>query len=349
MTDIRIKLAERLKGEMERKGFETTLLAERSQLPGKVVSEYLGGVREPRFEELNLLCRALGSDLLWLLSAGYKPSKLIYRKVGRQAMERASAIENSFSLVSEAVPKSARPAVQPVPESERDALMILLELNQRVSSLRERCPTVEALYRTHRLPVLGLSAGDEFDGFLMGLGKKSLVCVNTDRPNVRLEFSLLHEFAHFAFDVDRDLPVDVLITPADFYRNSVSADVRPEYIANKFAQQFLVPMDTASDWLKAGSPEEAAAKFVQSGGVSPETAANALYDVLWMNGKKQNYAPLRDAIQGLVAHYEGRREVREFVSSSTNGLHQSLGALKEGFDESRWHQVCEAWGVLDAG
>lgn len=348
MADIRHKIADSLRAEMERKELAEHDLAELAHLSAGIVSEYLRGEREPQFGELNPLCRVLGTDLLWLLSAGFKPSKLVYRKIGRQARERASVIENAFILVFESIPKAIHPLIDNVPEADQDALMVLLELDKQVTALRGEHPTVEALYKAHRLPVLGVAAEDDFDGFLLTIGKKSLVCVNTNRPNVRLENTLLHEFAHFAFDSDRDLPVDVEFVPADFYKQRIPNEVRTEYIATKFAQLFLAPLDAARKWAEAVEPEVLAAEYVQAHGVSPDVVANALYDALWMSNQKRNYAPLRDAIKDRIPHYEGRREVRNFVQESTHQLHQAVMELREEFGEGRWQQIREAWGFGNA-
>lgn len=263
-------------------------------------------------------------------------------------MARASAIENVFTLLSDITATPSRTNLPIQVKEESDALTLLMEIRKCADALRSAYPTVESLYQAHRLQVLGVDARDEFDGFLLSLGKKRLVCVNTDRPDIRIEFTLLHEFAHFAFDEGKILPVDIAINPVEFFKQKISHEIRPEYIANKFAQCFLVPIDLALSWAGSRDPIRQAAVFVSEHGISPDVAAFSLYDAYWASGSNGGSPSIfRDKIRQLAGEYRGRNAVREFVKGSTDRLLCSAVKLRDEFGEQRWQQVVDAWGIMD--
>lgn len=345
MEKVRAILAEKLRDEMERKGLDPSAIADGSNLSSDVIKAYLLGQRELHFAELRPICDALGTDLLWQLSAGHATSKLVYRKTGRGTLKRAAAVESAFSLIADFLCNAKRPDVDPVPDSDTAAIVLILQIEKSIQPLREHFTFVENLYEEHRLPVLGISAGDEFDGFLAMLGKKAVVCANIERPNVRLEFTLLHEFAHFAFDAKRNIPVDTGINPSDYYQDEISPDIRHEYIANKFAQFFMVPLGVSQVWARARDPERQAAQYAQDRGVSAEVAANALRDAFLLGGKREPYAKWRDSIRAEMNDLNGRSAVRDFVLHSTRSLHDALCLHRDRFGDSRWKELSDAWEV----
>nr|VFK28302.1 MAG: protein of unknown function (DUF955) [Candidatus Kentron sp. MB]VFK29511.1 MAG: protein of unknown function (DUF955) [Candidatus Kentron sp. MB]VFK74811.1 MAG: protein of unknown function (DUF955) [Candidatus Kentron sp. MB] len=100
--------------------------------------------------------------------------------------------------------------------------------------------------------VIGLQppSGIEFDAFLISAESHAAICVNSNKPFVRLHFSILHEIAHLLFDRDKGCEIDTW--PENLYAEKIKHQDQPEFIANKFAQFFLIPyqwaMESAKRW-----------------------------------------------------------------------------------------------------
>lgn len=217
--DIKRTIADRLKGELARKGLDAAVLAKEAGIGRSCVEAYLEARKDVCFEELRPLCAALGIRLMSLLGRSFDVPHLQYRSASVADRRVASGVENAFVLLAEFLPKSkAIPNATSISERETDIQFLLAEIRASVESLRETLPTVEALYQAAGLPILPISAGpNSFDAFLLSLKKRAIVCINRDKPPARIHFSLLHEMAHYLFHVNRDIPLDML--GDDYYSN----------------------------------------------------------------------------------------------------------------------------------
>lgn len=68
---VRSHVAQHLRSEMTRRGFDLPKLESLSGIHADVLSEYLAGTREIRFIELRLIFGVLGVTLMQVLTANY--------------------------------------------------------------------------------------------------------------------------------------------------------------------------------------------------------------------------------------------------------------------------------------
>lgn len=346
--ELRTVIAERLQREMHRKGFTPERLAQAAHISRPVVEGYLVGNRELQFSELRPLCDALMLRLMRLLSANFANAQLQYRQTGGRDRERAAAIENAFLAVTDWLPTPRRLSTVQLDADEDDINWLLGAVQRVVDPLLHQYQTVEALYRAAALPVLPIRAGDEsFDAFLMRAEGKSLVCINLDKPTVRIHFSLLHEMAHYLFHANVDLPIDVL--PKSLYDDTVNAEVRPEYIANKFAQFFLVPFEDAENivlrWPRFDLPSD----YLIQHRTSPQVLTNAIYDLLRIkSGAPPQYVEVKAAVEAVANEYGGDSDLRVFLEQEGQTLRTRLVAHRDEFADEIWASVRKAWDIPDA-
>jgi len=350
-ADHRQELGRRLQEEMARKGLSETAVADEARVSEPIVKDYLAGKRNISFSELVPICDALGADAMQLLAPKFQKTNLNYRNTSSAARQFASRVENAFLLVRDWLPVPRRPSCHAPGLDEGYSAMLLTEVRRAVMPLREKYQSVEALYEAHDLPVLPLDGGDEgFDAFFLHQGKHCLVCVNLDKPNARIEFSLLHEFAHFVFDAERPVPLDEdLIVGSDYYRNSVPVHARQEYIANKFAQLWLVPFDEAE---RLSRSDADAVQYILDHRVSPDVVANAIRDVRAQRPGQVSYVDIRkrlvDELAARGVQWGGRAELREWLQGQWRKIRELLAApLEEDFGDSRREQVLQAMGMID--
>ncbi|RUQ34068.1 MAG: ImmA/IrrE family metallo-endopeptidase [Candidatus Competibacteraceae bacterium] len=349
--ELRTVIAGRLKQEMHRKGFTSDRLARAAQLAPPIVEGYLSGNRELQFSELRPLCDALMLRLMRLLSASFASSQLQYRSTGGRDPERAAAIENAFLTVMDWLPTpQSLPTL--IEDCEDDVPWLINAVWQVVEPLLKKYPTVEALYHATRLPVLPVHAGpgpDAFDAFLLRSGKKALVCVNLDKSLTRIHFSLLHEMAHYLFHARIELPIDVL--PSDLYNDTVSAKTRPEYIANKFAQFFLVPFPDAERMAQRWPRMELPDGYLIQQRTSPQVVANAIYDWLRIRGGTiPRYMEVKEAVEtaAAMAGYAGDDGLRTFLEQEGAALKALITGRRDEFADEVWASMRAAWDITDA-
>jgi len=280
-VDVRRMVGERLGMEMERQSLRPENVARETGLSLDVIEGYLKGLREIDFKELGPLCEALGQDVLWLVSPAWKPSKVHFRaNFERRLRDEVLSAERALSLVADFLERPKRPTVSRLPDGDTDRAHLLMTLWERVAPLREAHPRVEDLYRAHRLPALPRTM--ELDGFLVSLDRWALVFARRGTYSGRVEFTLLHEFAHYAFHPEPEPDRRIEIGARDFYLDPVPRRALQEWVANKFAQLYLVPMTVMDEWGKAGRERATteAARYAVEHGVSADVAANALWTLL---------------------------------------------------------------------
>jgi len=342
---IRQIIADRLHSEATRKQVEVTSIASDSGLAQEVVDGYLRGTRELRWSEFVRICRAIYADPMWLLSSDYQPSRLVYRNSAK-ARHEAARIENTFLLIHKALPTRAKPPRKSSPRGDSPA-ELMTGLIPIVREFHEEFGNVQELYKRHHLKVLGVhpKRDRDFDAFLVSCQENYLVCVNLDVSDIRIEFSLLHEFAHFIFDADQDIPIDIKITGADLYGDKISKEVKPEYVANKFAQLWLVPFETAEKMAKVWPDPSACIDYIKEHQISPDVVANAVYDVVRFDSKTRiSYVQIRDAIKSGITQRVDRSEIKKFIDEETLALRKYLTRYLEDAQEERRTEILSAWG-----
>ncbi len=333
--EIRAEIGRRLRAEMNRKGVDLPDLIQHAGISGDLVSRYLDGTTEIRFAELRPLCEALEIPIMRLLTRSQpSPVKVAYRRTPQADRKTVARAEDVFLWLEEFLPPYKRPSV-PLPEVENvtDARMLIAEVNAFVAQMKAVNPSLAYWYRTLGIAVAGkdwpnspvFAEQQALDGMCLSSDRHTLALVNTGYPNVRLQFTLLHELWHSICDRKLELPADRL--PDGLYDQYLSAESRPEFCANKFAQFWMIPFDTAEILARKlcsrisitrSDVEEA----LQGTGASPEVLANAVYDVLRYSLVRRNYSytDIRSDIQGVAAEYSGDPTIRTFLQEETRKL-----------------------------
>jgi hypothetical protein len=304
-----------------------------------------------------------------LLSPSFHAPRLQYRLAPPKDRRRASAIENAFVLLADFLPTPKRvptvnnvsedetdilptpkrvPTVNNVSEDETDIAYLLTTIRFSVEALRDRLPTVESLYEAAGLPLLPVSAGsDGFDAFLLSVGKRAVVCVNRDKPPARIHFSILHEMAHYLFHRDRDIPLDIL--GEDYYADNIRPEVIPEYVANKFAQQYLIPFDLAEEIAAHRKLPEDIHCLIAKHRTTPEVLANAVFDCARLRPRAPRYSEISQEIKRAAGTGWGSdRSVVEFIETAGSTLRQAATKAREEFSREVWRDIDAAWELGNA-
>lgn len=343
--NIRQKIAERLTKEMTRKGISKDQIISGSRLSPDIIDAYFAGGREIDFSELKKICGVLFLDVMWLIGGNYQTSHLQYRQSKSKDREIASKIENTFLIVKDSLPDVKRIAAPKIDCTQNDTAWLLSHVKKSVETVQMQFSTVEEIIAAANIPVLDIHAGEEsFDAFFMTSGKKAVICVNLDKPTIRIHFSLLHEVAHFLFDTDKEVPVDVFAS--GLYYDTISPESMPEYIANKFAQFFLVPFDDALNFSKNWQNLTGIEDYINCKRTGTDVLVNAIHDVLRMGSTPPRYASVKDAVNAAApGQWGGDRTLREFLRECGTLLRKKLVASKGEYSDEVWNSIKEVWEI----
>ncbi len=343
--NIRSELSVRLESEIKRKCINPARIANQANQSIDVVEGYLKGNREIQFDELRPICESLKIGLMWLLSPNYKKSHLIFRALADQDLAKVSRIENTFLVIGSILPQLKKFSAPKLNISENDPAMLQAEINGVLSDLREKYPKVEDLYIVTGLPILPVSAGENgFDAFIMNSGKFSVVCVNRDKAPARIHFSLLHEMAHFLWHKEQDVPVDMAIFESYRKQDIISEANIPEYVANKFAQQFIFSLKEMESLAPSWKIIPNVAGLIADRRTTPDVFAFAIYDYLKFSPKPVQLEQIRSTLKDQAGTGWGRdRTVLDFVEQRGRELKNTLQQNREEFSDSVWSEIKVAW------
>lgn len=342
--DVKKRIATRLKAELVRKDLTPSTLGSEAGLAPGCVDGYLTATREISFDELNPLCATLGVRLMRLLGPSFDVPHLQYRSVSATDRRVASGVEDSFALLAEFLPKpKAIPDTPGISERDTDIQWLMTEVRASVEALRSKFPSAESLYQAAQLQVLPVSAGqDGFDAFLLTMSKRALVCVNRDKPPARIHFSLLHEMAHYLFHKDRDIPLDILAD--DYYAETIRPEVVPEYVANKFAQQYLIPFDLAESFVARKKLPADLVAFIGERRTTPQVFANAIYDCWRLRQNRPRYLDLLGEVKTAAPSGWGSdRSIMLFVEAAGAETRKWAMEAQEHFSDEVWSGIATAW------
>jgi Zn-dependent peptidase ImmA (M78 family) len=343
--NIRDELSVRLQSEIKRKGTNSERISYQTKQPIDVIDGYLTGNREIQFDELRPICESLRIALMWLLSPNYQQSHLIFRALEDQDLAKVSRIENAFLIIGSLLPKVKNFSVPRLDISQNDPAMLQAEINGALSNIRQTYPKVEDLYLATGLPILPVSAGENgFDAFIMTFGKSSVVCVNRDKPPARIHFSLLHEMAHFLWHKGQDVPVDMAIFESCGKQDIISESNIPEYIANKFAQQYIFSWKETESLAPIWKSIPNIADLLAERRTTPDVLAFAIYDYMKLSPRPVQFEQIRSALRDKAGVGWGRdRTVLDFVEQRGRELKSALYQNREEFSDSVWAEIKAAW------
>jgi len=349
--DVRQEIRRRLLAEIDRKGLLVSDLADRASLPSDCISAYLHGQKEILFRELEPICSALDIPIMRLLTwSSPSPVRIAYRKTVQTDRKTVAKSEDVFLWIEEFLPRFRRPSV-PLPNIDTitDAQMLIAEVNGFIDRLKTQNSSLEYWYETLGIALAGsrheglVPNARKPDGLCLSDSEHTLVLVNADCPDSRLQFTLLHELWHAICDRKRDVPADHL--PGELYDKEFSEDAKSEFCANKFAQFWTIPLTTAEGIArKMKKPSRLTRQDVeealQGTGGSPEVLANAVYDTTrYMPGHQRSFASIRDEICSLATDWSGNQSTRNFVVLKTRELRETLLEQREAFGDHAWAAI----------
>lgn len=346
--DVRQEIGKRLQAEMNRKGLEEPDLVKRAGLSPDCVSGYLYGRKEILFDELTPICSALNIPIMRLLTRSQpSPVRIAYRRTTQADRKAVAQAEDVFLWIEEFLPMFCRPSVElPNIDAITDAQMLIAEVNAFVNRLKSHNSLLDYWYNTLGITLAGHRqvdvdpSGRKLDGLCLSDKQHTLVLVNTECPDVRLRFTLLHELWHAVCDRNRDVPADHL--PRELYDDDLSEEIKPEFCANKFAQFWIIPFEIAeqvADKINRSQrlTTQDVAEALQDTGGSPDVLANAVYDVMRYRGnKKRPFASIRDEIHSVALNWSGDHSTRNFVELKTQELHKQLQGQRDSFGDHAW-------------
>lgn len=344
MTEIRSIVANRLRREADRRNLSSLEIAALAGQAEQVVDGYLSGNRVIDFRETGAICAALSINPVRLFQQDYPTTRTLFRGATRDAARAAARVEEAFLTIRDILPRAKIPQVQRPDDQHPDISMLIGTLVPSIQSVRQKTPSVEQFLDTYQVPIIPIHASQQFDAFLLTCESSLAICINIDQAPVRVHFSLLHEIAHILYHRDQDLPVDTF--SPNLYLEKIAPEARPEFIAYKFAQFFMLPFDKierlAQRWpaFDAGT----ACDLVQSGRASVDVLANALFDMLRLQRRQLSYPQVRDNIKadmgacgaadmgGLLAFLERRQA----------DLRSRISEQREMFSDGVYRRITEA-------
>lgn len=340
--NVRQQLSDRLRAEIARKDSNPNRIASQTRQPVDVINGYLEGSREIQFAELRPICDALKIELMRLLSPNFKKSHLTFRALQDQDKAKASQIENAFLILSDLIPQAKKIQAPALNLTENDPAMIQTEINSVLKQLRSQYSSVESFFLSAKLPILPISAGENgFDAFIMNEGRKAVVCVNRDKAPARIHFSLLHEIAHFLWHRERDIPVDFSII--DSYGKINESDI-PEYVANKFAQQYIFPMEEIEKLAREWKNIANVSNMIAERRTTPDVLAFAICDFLKLSGKSVQYTQVRDEIKSQAGQGWGKdNSIMAFIEDQGQILKNTIHQARDEFSDVVWSEITSAW------
>jgi Zn-dependent peptidase ImmA (M78 family) len=346
MAGVRDHIAERLGYETKRKGLSADALAERAHLPEDVIHAYLGGKREIDFAELRPLCAALALAPMRLLAKRFDESRLAFRRVNASDLAAVGRIEEAFLLIKDHLPKPIQPRIQAPDITQEDPPYLIGTLVPAVNELRVGHPRVEHLLRWLEIPVLPVSAGpNAFDACLLSCSPRFAICINRDKPLSRIHFSLLHEIAHYLFDRQNEVPLDTDIF--EFYSDRISRENRPEYIANKFAQNYLIPFEDAEEFARDQPPDQDICERLAHWRASVDVLAHAVYDQYLLKGRRSTLNAIKQDLAACTqaCHFPDLADIRTLLDGESAAVADLLRRHADEYSDEVLSEIKGALGL----
>jgi Zn-dependent peptidase ImmA (M78 family) len=352
VTDIDRQVASRLREEAQRKGLNADTLAQEADLPPDVVQAYFSAKRTIDFGELRPLCKALSISLVNLARSDFPRANLSYRDMGARNRHLAGEIEYGFLLLKEFIQPPELPSISfhrhaPQENAYRNLIGDVATL---VEQFRIHYPRVEDFIENTGLPILPIHAADsDFDAFLLSHKVHCVVCLNMEKPTGRIHFSLLHEIAHVLLHRDQNLPAaekvaEEVTLPSELYSTWIPDHARPEFVANKFAQFYLLPIETVSRFNSRTLDSDNTIDLLKKHRTSREVLWNALYDAALLRGSGELFSSIRDRVKATVPENpQVDHGLRRFIEECGKQLRQQIQAWQDEFGQDVWDRIARAW------
>lgn len=346
--NIRQTIGERLRFEAKRCGLDQKQLAKRSGVAVETIGDYMQGAKELIFEDISSICHAMGANPFWLMSKRYKPSKTHFRHLSTSAQKSAREIEQAFYLIAELLPSPGPLALPKIDPDFREKHIVSGLASKAANEARQINPTPEGICKAIGIQVIAPSAGNAFDAFLLRSGEKVALCVNKDSPPNRIIFSLLHELAHLAYH--KDLETTACLQ-SYLFSSTLKDGEEHEFIADKFAQHFLIPYEIAEKqairWPNIDT--DRLQNLLDTNRVSLDVLSFALWEAL---DNRQLFSQLHlSEVKGVLdragLHHGHAASIYDFLLCENQRLSQILKANKEIFSDPVYIKTWRNLGFAD--
>jgi len=333
-------LAGRLKYEVDRKGVSTDYVASCSGISAGVIRNYLEGKQELNLAEVGTICHAIDVNFFRIISNRYSKPKLHFRNIKETARQHAAKIEECYLLFNDNLPIPQIPDVS-IDDSFDDRIGLIGIIQPLIKEIKARHGyTIEEVLDNIRMPIISARVPpDEFDAFLVNVHPYYAIFVNENAPPNRVRFSLAHELSHFLFDREMLVPVDVN-TMVNLYAASFTPEERPEFVATKFAQYFLLSFDALqticsnwNKWLETLNLNRAQ-KIIDENKVGLDVLLNGIRDMCDIHGITIPYKNVKDHLSSNLkfptdsAIYtylqKQKKQIGEFINSNRESYSDSV-------------------------
>lgn len=331
--DTKRIIASRLSEELERRGIELNAIPNTLSLDKSILSGYLSAQRNLNLFELGDICSFLGINLFTFLSNKYSVPSLKFKSFDSRSTPDIQKIESALQIIKDYFPEASTPnewTIDSLPSERNDIL------NQAISSVKKTKEnagtTVEEIYKKFNIPVV-IAPFSSFEAFIFAASNKHIVCCSgIGKADARIHSSLLHEFAHFAFEKPDKYHVDENIY---FFTGDNFRGQEREFFATKFAQFFLAPYDEveniAENWERFDI--SMASNLLRKNRTSKEVLAHSLVDVFKIKGM-YNYADF-EYVHNRIDEASGGtfQNLSDFISGNNRKISTLIEQNKENFSD----------------
>jgi len=336
-------IAHRLSLELQRRGATNSDLSSASGLPLATIQGYLSAQREISLSELQKISQSLYVNVFRLISKRYFSTNLYFRNVSREAIKFAANVEDAFLIIKDFLPVPSIPSISKIEYNFTDREALIGNVIPIIRKLKGLFENTEKMIDGIGLPIFPISSSANFDAFLLGCPPHYAICINLAKAPNRIIFSLLHEIAHFLFDRERIIDIDVLST--NLYADKFDDNTKPEFIAYKFAQFYLLPFERI-DSLCLRWPDidySLAQELINVNRTSTEVLINAVYDLTQIRRKRFTYKSIKEELSNITSCYDNT--IISYLHNKKEELTVILDNNNSHFSENVFKQVKRVLGL----
>ena len=343
--NVRDIISIRLKAEFEKRGLSPKDISTSSNLPYDLINSYLSGNAKIQNHELQAICNAINFNFFLLISPNYTSTKLHFRNSSTEACLLAEKAGNAFLIIHDFFPNVKKPTIEAAQYFSNRTIDIIAIVVTAVNEVKRKYgDTVEEIIDNLNIQVTFFEANG-IEAFIICSENNSLICVNTSNPPPRIHFSLAHEVSHFLFDREKEIGLDLKIP---LFRDDIPHDLIQEYIATKFAQFLLLPIEKLERIVrKFGMSEikEDIQNLIIEHRSSKEVALYALYDTLYLLRSKKEFESIKAVTETLSSSND--RTILDWLKKKKTDLSRCITIHRDVFSEDVLSEVESGLNIHD--
>ncbi|QJB55506.1 ImmA/IrrE family metallo-endopeptidase [Pseudodesulfovibrio sp. zrk46] len=332
-------IADRLNFEFSKRNYSSHDVAKLCDIDEILVDNYLNAKAELKVSELKEICSCLNFNFLYLLKSNYQPTSVSFRNIDSEAKTFASGIENAFHIVKELIPNINESKIKPQKNYPTEWLELIVIARNHVNAVKKEynnslswaCTMLNVTFFTSKSDI-------DVDGFYLTDNSKNAIYINTNYPPCRIRFTIAHELSHLLFDHDAAVSSDNLkFNP---YSKNIDKKDIPEFLATKFAQFFLIPFEKANRWAMQWPNNidlDDVQRTIFENKTSVDVAINALYDLLYISGKTEQYKNIKEKLSHLYSSSDD--DILTLLKRNKQRFSNIISDNKDSFSESVYSRI----------